>query len=155
MSWETIITATVIAAFISGASILIKSYVDNNAKRNDALLLFKHTKLYDIISELQTKNETIKFDATKNSSDVDLNRDIELRMSYALAKPLLDSKCYSNFEEEFAEIAKLKREYTNNYKALTDQRKSEITISLIEKTANLEKNFEAVVHEELSRLVSK
>ena len=154
MNWETIITATVVAAFISGVYSIIKSLVDNNAKRNDAIALFKYTKLYEILSTWYTQNDLIIVNLN-NPISLESDRIKNLQISYALAKPLLDAKYYADFQKGFDEISRLKIEYLNNLNTLSNTRKNEIEINLIHANGKLEKLFELIVQDELKALLEK
>ena len=153
MNLETIITATVVAAFISGAYSLIKSFIDNKAKRNDSILLFKYTKLYEIISNLQTQNDMIGFNAETGATKVELDRVKNLQMSFALAKPLLNPRYYNDFEDGFGDISRIKIELIEGYNVLSNAEKSKIVARLVEANGQLEEKFAIVVHEELQRLL--
>ena len=155
MNWETIITATVVAAFISGVYSIIKSLIDNRAKRSDSILLFKYTKLYEIISTLQTQNDMIRFNAETGGTKIELDRIKNLQMSYALARPLLNPKHYDDFKKGFDNVTQLKVEYIESYKTLSDAEKIKIIERLIKANGEMEEKFESAVHDELSRLLRK
>ena len=155
MNWETIITATVVAAFISGIYSLIKSFIDNKAKRNDSILLFKYTELYEIVSNLQAQNDIISFNADTGATKVELDRVKNSQMSYALAKPLLSPKHYEDFKAGFDSITQLKIDYIRNHNTLSDTEKLKSVEQLIEANGKMEEQFETVVHDELLRLLGK
>jgi len=152
---ETIITATVVAAFISGLYSLIKSCVDNRAKRNDAITLFKYTKLYEIISHLHSQNKLLRVVPETGEVFVDLDRIKNLQTSYALAKPFLDPKGYNDFSNGFDKINKLSTNVFAYNEAVLTSDKRKILNPLIEASNEMENKFEVAVHNELARLLNK
>jgi len=79
MNWEIVITASVIASLVSGVFILVKTILDNRAKKNDSIRLFKYTKLYEILSdwynivdELGGKVEKIAYEDSESWNKIEL-----------------------------------------------------------------------------------
>ena len=59
MNWETIITASAVASLVSGVFMLVKTLLDNQAKKNDSIRLFKYSKLYEILSDWYNKADEL------------------------------------------------------------------------------------------------
>lgn len=55
MNSETILTSVVVSAFITTTFNLIESIMDNKSRRSDAIRVFRYTKLYEIMVDLQKK----------------------------------------------------------------------------------------------------
>jgi len=143
---ETILTATAVSAIISGLYSLIKSCVDNRAKRNDAITLFKYTKLYEIISQLQLQPPISEKNLGTGKTKICFDRLKALQTSYALAKPLLNPKHYDSFDKGFREMRELEISVIGNTEKLP---------CLIEKHEELEKQFIATAQVELTQMLKK
>ena len=143
MSWEIILTSAVVAALVS----VIKSIIDNKAKRNDSIVLFRYTKLYEAVSDLQMRNENI--DVNKPHT-VELERSHNIQKSYSLARPLIDSDLLVGIDNAFSDVKDAKLELI---KLCNQESVHEGIIRLIEATGRAEKLFELATRKQLERLL--
>jgi len=152
MNWETIITATVVAAIISGIFGLIKAFVDARTKRSATIMMFKYKKLIEIINNTQYRYDTIDVDYETGATAFDLSRIKTLRLSYAQAKPFFRSKESEALDLYFHALHQVEHEYIRNRQSSEETQKVEIFARLIEAQMELEYRFEAAVHKALQRL---
>ena len=166
MNWETIITASAVASLVSGVFMLVKTLLDNQAKKNDSIRLFKYTKLYEILSdwynkadELGGKAEEISYadeGAWENFKlDIMRNEPIrveQLKKAYKLAKPLISLKHQKLLDEKFGEVSKIRW-------SIFEKGRKEHVLHVNEKESymrmcvELEEMFETFIRKELEDLM--
>lgn len=153
MDWKTIISSvilssTVIAAFISALVGLFKTYVDNKSKRDDAVALFRYTKLYEISAEWHIKNYNID---SKDSLSIELERNRNLVNCYCLAQPLIYKEYLGDIEKLLDQIKDIKLKMSEN---IEDQDKvHENLLQLIQTNGSAEKYLELAIYKQMTVLL--
>ena len=168
MNWEIVITASVIASLVSGVFILVKTILDNRAKKNDSIRLFKYTKLYEILSdwynivdELGGKVEKIAYEDSESWNKIELDiiqtepiRIEQLKKSYKLAKPLISQKHQKILDEKFDEFRRRRWDIiqigkTDHVVPVHEKR------GLLRIGIELQERFESIIGCELESLMSQ
>jgi hypothetical protein len=97
-----IFTSTVVAAIVTAIFNVIKTILDNKAKTNDSIRLFRYTKLHEILSDYLLKLYTER-DKDEELPLIIPNRKNNLFNSYILAKPLVNKEYWENIDSLFEE----------------------------------------------------
>ena len=148
MYWETILTSVVLSTGITAIFNLITSNINNKSQRNDSVMLFRYTKLYEIMVDLQKKNQDITGD---DSLSIELDRSQNLVTSFALARPLVDEKLWENINDLFNEVTNLKIKIIKNS---TESKKIyEYTQLLIKTNGQAEICLENAIHKQMALLL--
>lgn len=148
MEWKIMLTSVVTSAVITAIFSLIKSNIDNQSKRNDALTLFRYTKLYEIMVELQKKNQDI---TEEDSLHVEFARNQNLVKGFTLARPLVDEKLWGNISDLFNEVTNLKIKMFEN--ATEQEKLCEYVKLLIITNGQAEICLENAIHRQMVLLL--
>ena len=108
MQWEFLLTAAaVFVALITAILTIVKTFIDNKAKRRDAERLFRYTKLFEILIRLQ-EAEGEKSNNETEFWGKEYNRSTNILICYTLAKPLLATKYWNDMDNILKNISNQK-----------------------------------------------
>jgi len=151
MLLELILAGTFISAILSTTCVVITTIINNKSKKNEAIKLFKYTKLYEIISDLKSQDKLLHSEVTDTGEikqKINFSRIDYLYKSYSLAKPFLNALYYDSLDELVNNIYKSRNEFIESK---YDNNKR---IVFIESVGEFENKFEEIVHGELLCLLN-
>jgi len=151
MYWETLLASTVVAAIVAAAINIVKTLLDNKAKTNDSVRLFRYTKLYEILVNWQKKNLSVDRDCNMN----EIERNQAVQQYYTLAKPLVEREYWNNIDDIFSHTLKLKIELIDTIAANNENLISEINLHLIKENGRVEELFVTAIHKQMAELLQK
>jgi len=151
-----LLSSAVVAAIVTAIINIVKTLIDNKAKTNDSIRLFKYTKLYEILCDQQSKNDSYVGDRWW----IEIFRNKTLQQSYTLAKPLVDQKYWCDIDDAFEAIKMIKIEQietTLNVSKgiLAATELDHIQLRLIRANGKIEELFETAVHNQMKQLLHK
>lgn len=149
MNSETILTSVVVSAFITTTFNLIESIMDNKSRRSDAIRVFRYTKLYEIMVDLQKKNKEI---TGNNSLAIELARNQNLTKSFSLARPLINEDLWGNINEIFNEITNIKIRIIES--SSEQEKLNEYTKHLIKINGQAEEYIETTIQKQMAMLLN-
>ena len=145
MDWKTILASTVLAAVITAAINIVKTIMDNKAKQDDSIRLFRYTKLYEIVVDWQKCNSEAKVDST-----YEIARNHNLVQHFQLARPLVDQMHWGDIEAWLKKCKEIKIKTIN---AFQKDEPNQWISTFIECNGRAEECFSAAIEKQMKILL--
>ncbi|MCL2531163.1 MAG: hypothetical protein FWE40_03275 [Oscillospiraceae bacterium] len=158
MDWRTFFASTGVALVIAAIP-LVKSFIDNKAKANDAIKSFRYTKLHEILVDWNKNEAKLSFRETNTKDDLQIMTTCNLRnlgnlKTYSqAARGLIDKKYSGSLDEQLQTLFKLQSDLVNRMRVKGQAITLDVTNEFARELHRAEELFVKAIEEQMRALL--